>query len=73
MDGEQDLSVLFEPGMRQSCEIEVRQKPDSRGGLNAKIPGTVAGPGMLNSERLENPDGTDQYSRFLFRPGDGTG
>ena len=52
MDGEQDLSVLFEPGMRQSCEIEVRQKPDAgiRGGLKTNIPGTVAGPGMLNSE-----------------------
>ncbi len=50
MDGEQALSVLFEPGMRQSCEIEVRQKQKAvvRGGLKTNIPGTVSGPGMSN-------------------------
>ena len=29
MDGERTFIVLFEPGMRQSCEIEVRQKPEA--------------------------------------------
>jgi hypothetical protein len=61
MDGEQALSVLFEPGMRQSCDIEVRQKPEAgiRGGLKTNIPGTVAGPGMSNLDSWIDPVVTD--------------